>query len=42
MVISKTGQTTLMIGVGGSITTLATSGGGVTLPLYWRQKIEYQ
>jgi type IV pilus assembly protein PilY1 len=42
MVISKTGQTTLMIGVGGSITTLATTGGGVTLPLYWRQKIEYQ
>ena len=42
MVISQTGQTTVMIGVGGRITTLATTGGGATMPLYWRQNIEYQ
>jgi type IV pilus assembly protein PilY1 len=42
MVISQTGQTTVMIGVGGRITTLATTGGGATIPLNWRQNIEYQ
>jgi len=41
-VISSTGETVEMIGVGGSITTLSSRGGGVTMPLYWRQKTEYQ
>ena len=42
MVISQTGQTTVMIGVGGRIATLETTGGGATMPLYWRQNIEYR
>jgi type IV pilus assembly protein PilY1 len=41
LVIAPTGQTTLMVGVGGSIAGIKTTGGGVTLPIYWRQKGEH-
>jgi type IV pilus assembly protein PilY1 len=41
LVIAPTGQTTLMVGVGGSIAGIKTAGGGVTLPIYWRQKGEH-
>jgi type IV pilus assembly protein PilY1 len=42
MVISETGETTIFVGVGGRLKTMGTTGGGATVPLYWRQNIEYQ
>ncbi len=41
VVISSTGQTSLMIGVGGSFQTMKLGGSSATLQLYWRQKMEH-
>jgi len=40
-IISSTGQTTLMVGVGGNLANVQTRGGVSTLPVYWRQKSEF-
>jgi len=41
IIISQTGLTTAMVGIGGNIATFKLPAGGVMMPLYWRQKVEY-
>jgi type IV pilus assembly protein PilY1 len=40
ILISPSGTATAMVGIGGNIATFNLPAGGVTLPLYWRQKVE--
>ena len=42
IIISASGQTTAMVGIGGNIATFKLPAGGITMPLYWRQKVEFQ